>query len=232
MNRSRPATFRISTARVALLALIGLLAACQQTRFEAPPTGELAQCDQRWVGAWRVESSRDAGDDDEGPIYWVVGKDCGDYQMLEPDGESDDDDEFTLRYITSGKHDFIVDVPKPDADAKDSDWESAYMLVRYEFRGDDEIRAYDVDNRAVARMIVDGGIAGRTEVRSKAQADSSIKLDSVENLVYGSSAATDAVIRRKGVFVRKPWLVLHRVSEEEATKAKINARERRSPEGG
>lgn len=231
MNHARSATSPLQHFRFALLfAAIALLPACQQTRFEAAPSGELSSCDQRWVGAWRVESPREH-DDSDGPIYWVVSKDCTNYQMLEPDGPSDDQDEFTLRYIRNGGQDFIVDLPK--GKGKDSsDWDNAFMVVRYQFHGADQVSAFDVDNQHVARLIIDAEIAGRTEARSKAESGRKVKLESVENMVYGPSSTTDAVIHRKGVFNRKPWLILTRASAEEMAKAQIKMHERRNPESG
>lgn len=237
MSRSHLAYLRTAAAHCALrstlvLLAIALLSGCEQTRFEALPSGEVSDCDRDWVGAWRIEDTRERAEKDDGPVYWIVSDNCARYQTLEPDGASEDEDDYAFRYVRHGDSNFIAATAHPDAEAKDSDWHKAHMLIRYEFRGSDQIRAFDVDNQRVARLIVDGEIGGRTEVKSKPGKDTKNNLESVENLVFGPSAATDSIIRRKGVFGRKPWLVLHRASSEEIARAKARVEERRSPEGG
>ncbi|MDZ4813339.1 MAG: hypothetical protein SGI99_12125 [Pseudomonadota bacterium] len=214
------------------LLAIGLVSGCQQTRFEALPTGEVSDCVRDWVGAWRIEDMTERDEKDDGPVYWIVSDNCARYQTLEPDGESEDEDEYSIRYVRHGNSNFIAATARPDAEAKDSDWHKAHMLIRYEFRGHDQIRAFEVDNQRVARLIVDGEIGGRSEVKSKPGKGGKNDLESVENLLFGPSSETDSVIRRKGVFGRKPWLILHRTSSEEIARARAGVEERRSPEGG
>ncbi len=237
MSRSHLACLRSAVARCALrgtlsLLALGLVSGCQQTRFEALPSGEVSDCARDWVGAWRIEDMTERDEKDDGPVYWIVSDNCARYQTLEPDGESDDEDEYSIRYVRHGDSNFIAATARPDAEAKDSDWHNAHMLIRYEFRGQDQIRAFEVDNQHVARLIVDGEIGGRSEVKSKPGKGGKNNLESVENLILGPSSATDSIIRRKGVFGRKPWLILHRASSEEIARAWARVEERRSPEGG
>jgi hypothetical protein len=216
---------------VLTLLLVCLLGACQQTRFEALPSGALSDCDNAWVGAWRIEVSTESKDEDEGPVYWLVDEKCARYQTLETDRELEQENEYTLRYVQQGAQHYLV-ASKPGSDGDDSAWDKGFMLFRYELRGDDEIRAYEIDNQRVAHLIVDGAIAGRSEVKSETEKDGKTKLDSIENMIAGPTSATDAVIRRKGVFKRKPWLLLRRASDSEIAKVKAQIEDRRNPESG
>lgn len=224
--------FRSLLRFAAVLLTIAALGACQETRFEALPTGEVSDCDPAWVGAWRVENASDEENKDEGPMYWVVAENCTHYQTLEPDGESDGEEDFSIRYVRHDGDAYLA-LNEPEAKQSDSDFDKATMLVRYEFRNNNEIRTFEVDNRFVARSIVDDEIPGSTEVKNGKSTNSgkTVKTDSISNLIYGPSENTDQVIKRKGVFKRKPWMILRRASTEEI--ARVRARiKNRSPEDG
>lgn len=216
---------------VALVGLVLLVGACQQTRFEALPTGDVQTCDQDWVGTWRIEDHDQARDEKEGPVYWVVAADCAQYQSIETGGISEDNDEFSLRYVMQDRNRYLVALSAPDKDAEPTAWSKGYMLVRYHFRNANEIETYAVDDHAVAKMIVDLKIPGRTDTRTRSD-DRNVTIASIENLIAGPAAVTDDVLKRRGVFKRKPWLTLHRASAQEIEAVKQQAIDRRSPENG
>jgi hypothetical protein len=224
--------FRSLLRLAAVLLATVALGACQETRFEALPTGEVSDCDPAWVGNWRVENASDEESKDDGPMYWLVAENCAHYQTLEPDGESDGEEDFSIRYVQHGDDAYLA-LNEPEAKQGDSDFDKATMLVRYEFRNNNEIRTFEVDNRFVARSIVDGEVSGSTEVKNSKPNSSrkSLKTDSISNLIYGPGANTDMVIKRKGVFKRKPWMILHRVSDEELARFRTAIKDR-SPEDG
>jgi hypothetical protein len=224
--------FRSVLRLATVLLVVGALGACQETRFEALPTGDVSDCDPAWVGSWRVENTDDADDKSHGPVYWVVAANCAQYQTLEPDGESDGEEDFSIRYVQRGGDAYMA-LNEPEAKQGDSDFDKATMLVRYEFRNKNEIRTFEVDNRRVARMIVDGEILGSTEVKNGKSPNAGLTTatDSISNLIYGPSTNTDKVIKRKGVFKRKPWMILRRASDDEIAKIRT-AIEERSPEDG
>lgn len=217
--------------RVGLLLAMGMLGACQETRFEALPSGDVSACDPAWVGDWRVQET-DEDDKDDGPFYWVVAADCAQYQTLEPDGESDGEEDFSIRYLTHGKSTYLA-LNEPEAKQGDSDYDKATMLVRYEVVNKNEIRTFEVDNRFVAELIVQGKISGSTEVKNSKSNGSGkpVKTDSISNLIYGPSSNSDRVIKRKGVFKRKPWMILRRASADEIEKFRARIDDR-SPEDG
>jgi hypothetical protein len=216
----------------ALLLAIGLLSACEETRFEALPSGEVSDCDPSWVGGWQVENPSENESKDEGPVYWVVAENCAHYQTLEPGGASDGGEDFTIRYVQHGSNAYVA-LNEPEAKQEDSDFDKATMLVRYEFRSKNEIRTFEVDNRFVARLIVDGEISGSTEVKNSnpESTGKSVKTDSITNLIYGPSTNTDKVIKRKGVFKRKPWMILRRAGDEEIARVRAAIEERRPEDG-
>ncbi len=216
----------------ALLLAVSLLSACQETRFEVLPSGDVSDCDASWVGSWRVENTGEADDEDDGPMYWVVAENCAQYQTLEPGGESDGEEDFSIRYVRHGGDAYLA-LNEPEAKQDDSAFDKASMLVRYEVRNKDEIRTFEIDNRLVARLIVDGEIIGQTEVKhaKPSNASKSLNSDSISNLIYGPSANTDIVIKRKGVFKRKPWMILRRASDEEIARIKTTIEERRPEDG-
>ncbi len=218
--------------RPALFALLALsLAACEQTRFESLPTGTQLDCDQAWVGAWRVSAGED--DADEEPGYWVVRPDCKSYQTVEEDGASEEDDEFRFRYVKQDGNSYLAVASRPDPKADDQAWENAFMLIRYEIRGEDSIRLYAIDDHRLAQWIVDYQINGRTKVSSGgADQKPGRRSNSINNLIYGDSAATDKVLGRRGAYKRKPWMLLERISEEEIHQIKAKLPAANGPESG
>lgn len=218
--------------RPALLALLTLaLAACEQTRFEALPSGTQRDCDPAWVGNWLVTNNE--ADSDEEPGYWVVKPDCSGYQTVEEEGLSEEEDEFRFRYIKQSDHNYLAVAERPDPKADDQAWENAFMLIRYQFRGPDEIRLYAIDDHRIAELIVAYEIQGRTEVSSGGpEQQPGRRGNSINNLIYGDSKATDAVIKRRDAYARKPWMLLRRVSDEELARVKAKYPASRGPESG
>jgi hypothetical protein len=212
--------------------MLALLGACHQTRFEALPTGAVGDCDAEWVGAWRIEAGTSAGSADEGPVYWLVDADCARYRTMDEHGETEDETEFQIRYLRHEGRRYLVN-GKAGLPADAEAWDRAFMLFRYDVRGKDRIELFEIDTQRVARLILDGAIAGRTEVKSSAGRDGRIVVDSTENLIAGPAIATDAVIARKDVFLRRPWMTLHRVGNDEIERRQREFEERsRSPESG
>jgi hypothetical protein len=234
MTRLYTCLARISlrSLRPALLVLLALtLAACEQTRFESLPTGTQRDCDPAWVGNWLVTDNE--ADSDEEPGYWVVKPDCSGYQTVEEEGLSEEEDEFRFRYIQQKDQSYLAVAERPDPKSDDQAWENAFMLIRYQFRGPDEIRLYAIDDHRLAELIVAYKIPGRTEVSSGGPDQKpGRRQNSINNLVYGDSKATDAVIKRRDAYDRKPWLLLKRVSDEELARIKAKYPASRGPESG
>ncbi len=226
------ALFPSKWLRPALLALLALsLGACEQTRFESLPSGTQLDCDPAWVGAWRVSGGEE--DADEEPGYWVVRPECKSYQTVEEDGASEEDDEFQFRYVKQGKFSYLAVATRPDSKSDDQAWENAFMLLRYEFRGENSIRLYAIDDHQMARWIVDYQVNGRTEVSSGgAEQKPGRRSNSINNLIYGDAAATDAVLDRRGAYKRKPWMLLERVSDAEINQIKAKLPAANGPESG
>lgn len=228
-----PRSFRYTkgVGSLALLAVLGLLSACQQTRFEALPSGTYSECDPDWVGGWRIESTDPSKEKDEGPVYWIVDANCVRYQTMEADGASEDEHEFSIRYVKQDSRKYLVNA-KPNLAEDASDWDKGFMLIRYDWNGANTIRLFEVDNQQVAQLILDGEIAGHSEVKTGTDRNGKNKIDSIENLLAGPTTNTDKVIQRKGVFKRKPWLILHRVSSDEIAKMRAKFLDQRNPESG
>lgn len=200
-----------SISRVLALLLVLLLSACSDTKFLSLPSGETSDCDQRFVGTWRVIEQ---SDDKDGPDYLAIEPDCKRIIGSKENEHEDLREDTELRFHRGKYADYLVLRDLPDADSESDAEPEGHGLMRYRIKRDRRIEVFGIDHRQIALMLVDGRLHGNSKVNAPKQG--SITYD---NLVDSNSEELDRALKDRRAFERKPAIVLERVSKEEYRRA-------------
>lgn len=186
-----------------LLALAALLlAGCVETRFESPPGERIQRCDEGWKGVWldRSEDSQVAGlhVDEQCRSFVLTQLEAGGPLRQAP---------VPLNFVEHRAQRYVV-----VADAALQDLLTLppvhgvtpvptrnFFIARYRLRGE-KLEIHKVDDRAAARMIIDGALEGTV----------SSTLNELHVYVRGTREDTLRIIDTPGLFERKPSIVLER----------------------
>jgi hypothetical protein len=205
---------------VALLLCTALLGGCEDTTFEAQPSREMASCDPGFVGHWHlVDSDHRKENDADDEMFVIAEPGCARWRFI----EKGEDDEKTNKntHLSFGKVArqrilaVKLDDDTPAADTQGSRWKNGYLYFRYEFRGD-SIELYPVDDVAVARLILDEKIQGRTEkVSAEPGAKRRTHGSELHNFVAGTPDDMARAVQMRGIFQNKKHFVLKPATEAE-----------------
>lgn len=186
-----------------LLALAALLlAGCVETRFESPPGERIQRCDEGWKGVWldRSEDSQVAGlhVDEQCRSFVLTQLEAGGPLRQAP---------VPLNFVEHRAQRYVV-----VADAALQDLLTLppvhgvtpvptrnFFIARYRLRSE-KLEIHKVDDRAAARMIIDGALEGTV----------SSTLNELHVYVRGTREDTLRIIDTPGLFERKPSIVLER----------------------
>ena len=199
--RGRPDGRRRARAfALAALALLGL-AGCSATRFESPPGDALDSCDTRWRGLWIAR-------DDDGKLEdTAIEVDAGCRLLLHDQAERGGPVKAVHvpgNFARVARKDYVVvsDLalkpvyefgPVPGVAAQP---DKTFVLLRYEIRGD-RLRLYDIDDDAVARLVLARKIDG-TMLKSE---------DGLQVYVQGDRARIAQVLAAHDLFEHKATLL-------------------------
>lgn len=200
---------------LALLAAAGLLAGCDETRFDVDPLGEPRACEPSFAGVWRIED-----DGDGAPEYVDLEADCS-LRLLRParGGEGGLELDAAARppvalspaigrvdgvaYLTLTDEDFHRAADAEGDDTGHAESPGGFHVYRLEVRGDAAtVRA--VDHAAVAKALIDERLRGSV---SKDE-------DGLKNRLALDLDASRALLRERWLFRRDEPLRLVRVAPE------------------
>lgn len=151
-------------SRWAALLVLLAVSACNVTRFESPPGEALDSCDTRWRGLWIAHE--DDGELGDAAIH--VDEACRVLILDQAErGGPVKSVHVPSNFSRVGRDDYVVvsDLalkplfelgPVPGLVEQPA---RTFVLMRYRFRGD-RLELYDIDDRKIARLVLDGGIEG------------------------------------------------------------------------
>lgn len=186
-----------------LLALsVLVLAGCVETRFESPPGERIQRCDEAWKGVWldRSEDSQIAG--------LLVDEQCRSFLLSQlEDGGPLRQAPVPLNYVEHRGQRYVV---VADASLQDLVTLPAvhgvtpvptrnFFIARYRLRGS-KLEIHKVDDRAAARMIIDGVLEGTV----------SSTLNELHVYVRGTREDMLRIVETPGLFERKASIMLER----------------------
>lgn len=189
--------------RPLLLALCALmLAGCVETRFESPPGERIQRCDEAWKGVWldRSEDSQVAG--------LLVDEQCRSFLLSQlEDGGPLRQAPVPLNYVEHRGQRYVVVadaaledlVSLPPVHGVDPVPTRNFFIARYRLRGA-KLEIHKVDDRAAARMIIDGVLEGTV----------SSTLNELHVYVRGTREDMLRIVETPGLFERKASIVLER----------------------
>ena len=187
---------------LALLALIGLLGGCVETRFESPPGERIERCDAAWKGVWldRSDESKASG--------LQVDANCASTLLtqLEPGGPLrpvpvplNFVEHRGQRYVVIADASLQDLVSLPPVHGIDPVPARSFYIARYRLRGD-RLDIHKVDDRAAARMVIDGLLEGTV----------SSTLNELHVYLRGTRADVLRIVGTAGLFEREPSIRLER----------------------
>lgn len=186
-----------------LLALsVLVLAGCVETRFESPPGERIQRCDESWKGVWldRSEDSQVAG--------LLVDEQCRSFLLSQlEDGGPLRQAPVPLNYVEHRGQRYVVVadaslqdlVTLPAVHGVDPVPTRNFFIARYRLRGS-KLEIHKVDDRAAARMIIDGVLEGTV----------SSTLNELHVYVRGTRGDMLRIVETPGLFERKASIVLER----------------------
>jgi len=197
----------VSVRALAALAFALAATGCVETRFESPPGDNIETCDARWKGLWTgedIKSSQDA-------TAFYVDDACRFEVLEEPErGGPIKHLRVPVNFVHADHNDYLVvadtglkglvELKAPYGVSPAP--EKAFFFARYAARSD-RIDVYKVDDKRVAKLIIDGKLDGTVSQTA----------NELHVFVRGDRARTLDVLRHGGIFVDKSDLVLHRVNQ-------------------
>lgn len=213
--------------RLLLPLCAALLGGCVETVFESTAGTDVKACDPQFVGNWHVLPTD--GSSKDKALFVVVDAGCKALHFIE--GGKEDADMAKQTHVSFAKvGDRSVLMAKVDTDAKgpDAKWSDGYHYFLYERRGD-EIRLRPVDDKQVARLIIDGKLFGRVEKISRRPGETNPNRDddrraSLHNYVAGKPDDMARAVGLDGVFAAEASHVLKSASRAEMSKAAKEAK--------
>lgn len=189
--------------RALLLALCALtLSGCVETRFESPPGERIQRCDEAWKGVWldRSEDSQVAG--------LLVDEQCRSFLLSQlENGGPLRQAPVPLNYVEHRGQRYVVVADAalqdlfefPPIHGVEPVPTRNFFIARYRLRGG-TLEIHKVDDRAAARMIIDGVLEGTV----------SSTLNELHVYVRGTRDDTLRIVETPGLFERKASIVLER----------------------
>ena len=205
---------RLAAAMLCLAAVA--LSGCVDTVFESLPGKHISQCDQRFVGTWRLLNQEKDRKADEN-LFLVVDPGCKTLHLFENGKDDTDTDAKTHLAFASVGAKSILTVKFDDEQSHTDgvDWSNGYHYFLYDMRNG-EIRLRPTDDAAVAHFIIDGKLQGRTEKISKMpggqRSGDGMMLHSY---VAGDFEAMAKAVELRGVFAATPYFTLKPASDAE-----------------
>jgi hypothetical protein len=185
-----------------LALLAALLTGCVETRFESPPGERIQRCDEAWKGLWLAPGE----DDDLAGL--LVDDSCRSFVLsqLEPGGPLRQVP-LPLNYVEHRGQRYVVvadaalqDLAQlPPVHGVEPVPTRSFFIARYRVRGD-RLQVHRVDDRAAARMVIDGKLEGTV----------SSTLHDLHVYLRGTREEILKVIETPGLFDRKPSFELQR----------------------
>jgi len=151
-----------------------VLAGCETVEFQNPPTQALAQCDQSWVGDWRIEDLRPDQDVVVGQEQFLrVTRNCDRWSLVDiRPGEGDAleievndiEKDQQIGFASSEKHKILAlrEIEDPNEQVAKTERPEGFVLLRYELV-DNKLVIREADRRSAARLVVDGVTPGWIE---------------------------------------------------------------------
>jgi hypothetical protein len=188
-------------AKWMVFAVVLLLAACTETRFESPPGDTIAACDPAWKGLW-VDASADASSSEPDELAFEVDADCRFHMLERPEKDGPPKRiHIPINFVHDrGKH-YLVVADDQLAGVVDLDPvhgiepppAKAFFIARYEVDAN-RLRIFDIDSKRVAHSILDKRLEGTV--------DSS--RNELHVFVNGDRAKVLDILRTHDLFEAKP----------------------------
>jgi hypothetical protein len=199
-----------------LLGALLLLCGCENTFFETQPGTNVAACDARFVGQWRLLPAKDNGSKDE--LFVIVEPACKRWRFIE-DGKDDTKTENSvhLAFARAGELALLtLQEDQPASHDPQARWSDGYRFLRYEFV-DGTIRLHPVDDKRIAHLIIDGAVHGRTE-RISREPGTRRDSDDLHNFVAGDAKEMARVAQLDGIFQANDYYTLKPATNAEIFK--------------
>ncbi|WP_330888587.1 hypothetical protein [Rudaea sp.] len=193
--------------------------------FESLPGKHISQCDPHFVGKWRL-LSQDTDRKDDKSLFLVVEPGCMALHLFENGKDDTETDRQThLAFASVGTKSLLAVKFDNDKSHTDKvDWSNGFHYFLYDL-SNHEIRLRPADDVAVAHLIIDGKLQGRTEKISAEPGGQHRNHGSeLHNYVAGDSEAMAKAVELGGVFADTPYFTL-----KPATDAEISASAKPSP---
>ncbi len=198
--------------RLVLAALLCVgLAACQRTGFESLPVADAAVCDTRWEGQWRIDMP-DEDDDPDDTIYVDIGTGCSTVTFVE-NGKRTDEPMIEVHFARVAQIEIVTmrAIDGTDAVPSEAVRRMGFMYFRQEARRD-RIMLHPVDDRRVANWLIQGDLEGTVDFASRHAGGRRPRHgNTLENFVAGDTEAMASIVTRRGLFERRPSIILTRV---------------------
>lgn len=199
------------------------LAACVETRFEAPLGDNIESCDVDWKGLWLADDADAAGTSNDSAFF--VDHECRFHVLDQSErGAPLKPIHVPLNFVHDGGNHYLVVsdaqlkglVKLPPPHAVSPVPEKSFFFARYRLRGD-RLDLYDVDSERVARLILDAKIEG------------TIDKSATELHVYvrGDRGQMLEIVRKHAIFSAKPNTLTRSDQSVEAYEKALLARQRK-----
>ncbi|MBE2210444.1 MAG: hypothetical protein IAE66_02460 [Xanthomonadaceae bacterium] len=195
-----------AAARFALmLSCCSLLSACGMAVFESPPGQQLAGCDARFVGHWRLVTPEDHGD--TRLLYVSIGPECSSYEvggkkLYQAPGKQVSpvfarvDDQSILALPLASTQPAGEDAPR---------WErGGYLYFAYRQQGD-RLHLYPVLDKTVARLIIDDAMPGRVNVVTGVPPE---EYEPLSVFAIGAPERMADIVQRPDLFHKEPMTLV------------------------
>jgi len=205
--------------RLLMLAVVMSLAACSSTVFVNLPEGEQSDCDERFVGDWRVSNAdRDApSSEQDEPDYLSVEAGCARIIGASVEDQTHEDlrDDTDVWFLSGKTQTYVVTRDKPDAPDADEDRDAqrrdlAYTLHRVRFTGTKRIELHEIDHARASDLLRAGKLFGTSKVTMPKKGN-----PTYDNVIDSEAADLTKALRDRRVFTRKPVMTLERVPASE-----------------
>jgi hypothetical protein len=194
---------------IALVIAAASLCGCIETRFESPLGDNIETCDAHWKGLWSFDESPT----DNPGAFWID-EECRFTVLDQPEaGAPFKQIHVPVNFVHDKGKDYLVVADsalkglvelKPPYGIDPSPPKS-YFFARYRVRGDN-IQIDSVDDKAVAKLVVDGKLEGTVSKTA----------NELHVYVRGNRAAMLEIVRGDAIFIAKPDMVLSRVNQTPA----------------
>lgn len=205
------------TCRTLLVVLALGLSACSSTVFVQLPAGTVADCDERFVGTWRMDTPGDSPAGNDEPEYVSVEAGCTRIVGTDVAQAAHEDlrEDTELRFVRAGRHDYVATRDLEDDGGDEGEDEGrrgdeGWTLHRITFRGKDRIELHEVDHARASELVRTGKFVGSTRITTPKQGETTF-----DNVIDSEPEALARVLGDRKLFQRKAMMVLSRVDPDE-----------------